>query len=503
MKVLLKSFVSILLIILFTLPAISAAAESSDSGKVYSYIPEVEEQYDGVEDFISDAIRNLKASINISSYKIPVSEIVSVFKSAVFSNPDIFYVDASYIHYTYNKSNNIIKSIQPIYLFSASEIPSKIKKFNKAVNAFLSDIDDSMSETQKALAIHDKIALNCEYKLKGLISYTAYSALVDKKSVCEGYVRAYNYLLAKVGVDSKCINNNAKSHCWNIVKIDGKWYHVDVTHDDPTPETKGYVRHKYFLVSDKKLASYNSTPHSGYKDDASYNSDYKCSSTSYDSAFFRNVTSQVLYVDGICYYIDSNYRNKGYAALIEKFDDWKRAVKVMKDTWYTSSGKKYRDTFSKLFYKDGNVYFNSKREIYRYSVYSDNLKRIFKMPSFWTTDFYGIGEKNSYIYGVRRKEPTETANGSRLVKILSRSKTLTLPYVRRTSVTVRKGKLYIFKVYKGSGSVTYRSSNRKIALVTSSGRVRAIKCGTCTITAKKNGITFKLKLKVKKRGAVT
>lgn len=64
-------------------------------------------------------------------------------------------------------------------------------------------------------------------------------------------------------------------HAWNIVQIDGEWYHVDTTWDDPIPNREGYVRYEYFLKSDAAMSfDHNNwdTPHGA------------CTSTRYDDA---------------------------------------------------------------------------------------------------------------------------------------------------------------------------------------------------------------------------
>lgn len=91
--------------------------------------------------------------------------------------------------------------------------------------------------------------------------YTAYGALVEGDAVCQGYALAYKLLLDKCGIDSVLVTSNEMGHAWNLVKLDGSWYHVDVTWDDPTPNVEGGGTHKNFLRSDEGIGS---TGHSGW-----------------------------------------------------------------------------------------------------------------------------------------------------------------------------------------------------------------------------------------------
>lgn len=85
---------------------------------------------------------------------------------------------------------------------------------------------------------------------------TAYGALVLKKCVCAGYARAFQLLLLMSGIDARYVtgDGDGEPHAWNKVKIEGKWYNVDVTWDDPTPDKKGQIGYSYLNVTDEYLA---------------------------------------------------------------------------------------------------------------------------------------------------------------------------------------------------------------------------------------------------------
>ena len=86
-------------------------------------------------------------------------------------------------------------------------------------------------------------------------SYSAYGMFKNGYAVCEGYAEAYSLLLNLVGITSTTITGFAgENHMWNLVKLDGTWYHADPTWDDPVPDVPGRAQYHYFLKSDKTMA---------------------------------------------------------------------------------------------------------------------------------------------------------------------------------------------------------------------------------------------------------
>ena len=90
------------------------------------------------------------------------------------------------------------------------------------------------------MAIHDYLAGSMKYDkdaekapskngtLKSALD--VYGALIEGKAICEGYTKAFQYLCYLVGINSNQVVG--KKHMWNVVKIGGEWYQVDLTWDD-------------------------------------------------------------------------------------------------------------------------------------------------------------------------------------------------------------------------------------------------------------------------------
>ncbi len=125
------------------------------------------------------------------------------------------------------------------------------------------------NDFEKTLAIRDYILQNADYDWQNfrdntipLESYTAYGILCLGVGVCSGYAQAVSLLLNKVGVENKIISGSVKGaienpdHAWNLVKIQGEWYHMDVTWDDtikPSGENDS-ARYHYFLIDDYTMS---------------------------------------------------------------------------------------------------------------------------------------------------------------------------------------------------------------------------------------------------------
>ena len=116
-----------------------------------------------------------------------------------------------------------------------------------------------MTDYEKELAIHDYIVLNSEYGYTDYAkeyAFRAYGVLIQGKGVCNGYAEAMSMLLTCAGVENYIMLGEAYSegkydlHAWNAVLLDGKWYQVDATWDDPVPDQKGFAGHSYFNVTD-------------------------------------------------------------------------------------------------------------------------------------------------------------------------------------------------------------------------------------------------------------
>lgn len=103
----------------------------------------------------------------------------------------------------------------------------------------------------RALVLHDWIINNADYDDYEQYAYAS-GVLLNGRGLCQSYALAYEMLLKLCGIDCIYVTGWAgiKSHAWNLAKIDGNWYHIDCTWDDPAP---GQENHNYFCVTDEMI----------------------------------------------------------------------------------------------------------------------------------------------------------------------------------------------------------------------------------------------------------
>ena len=88
--------------------------------------------------------------------------------------------------------------------------------------------------------MHDYLTNTIQYVSGSLYNQSAYSAIVNGKTVCAGYAHAFQYCMQKLGIPAAYIVGYAKgeAHAWNILCLDGEYYGMDVTWDDPIGNPK-------------------------------------------------------------------------------------------------------------------------------------------------------------------------------------------------------------------------------------------------------------------------
>ena len=129
---------------------------------------------------------------------------------------------------------------------------------NQRVAELTADLYDK-SDFDKCRILYERLIEENHYDF-GEYHQTAYGALIEDKSVCAGYGRAYQLLLQAVGIPCLYVTGLADNgyetggHAWNLVKLNGYWYYCDPTWDD-SDDPSIHILYNYFNIPYAQISS--------------------------------------------------------------------------------------------------------------------------------------------------------------------------------------------------------------------------------------------------------
>ena len=179
---------------------------------------------------------------------VPVSEIKDVVMAVYNDHPELFWLNTVFVC-KYDK-NRICGELGLEFNMTQEELAEASTDFYNTTNALLTEVEH-LGTYEKEKRLHDLLIDRIEYDKGADMNQSAYSALVEGKSVCAGYARAYQYLMQKLGIPCYyCTGYAGTDHAWNIVALDDGYYNVDLTWDD-TPGSE----YDYFNRTDQEYAA--------------------------------------------------------------------------------------------------------------------------------------------------------------------------------------------------------------------------------------------------------
>ena len=235
-----------------TLPTVSVFAADADMNYGRTKL-NADQQY--VYDAIVSGCRDAKANIGINltgkniDFNKDVGKIFTMFYS---DTPEYFWCSGGWRA----SFDGTTLTISPSYTMTGAALNSAKSAYNKKVSELTKGLEGK-SDYEKSKILHDRLIDTVAYTCTAN-DQNAYGALVEGRAVCNGYARAYQHLMKTVGIPAwyvRGVSVNPSTdasigHAWNIVKLDGKWYHTDVTWDDQG-QSKFY---EYLNITTEKMA---------------------------------------------------------------------------------------------------------------------------------------------------------------------------------------------------------------------------------------------------------
>ncbi len=211
-----------------------------------------EQIYDGIakhESYIS--VGNGK-DVYISATLDEMESVMAIYRG-VISAWDVGILTSRFM-ITYQVPKRGKMKLTPVYL-ETENYEEVYQGLMQEIDEIISGMEKDWSPVEKALYLHDYIIKHYDYdyaeysygSTEEELQHTAYGMLKNGKAVCEGYAWLYGILLHKVGIDSMLVESTNIRHGWNLVYLEGKWYHVDVTWDDYLNGHPGLGEHAFFF----------------------------------------------------------------------------------------------------------------------------------------------------------------------------------------------------------------------------------------------------------------
>ena len=471
-----------------------------------------------LEKRIVEGIKAWQTSIDVSELGLTRDDIDNgAVKSIINSHPEFISLSGGYTYWT---SGSSITKIAFTYLTNAKE---EQQELDAALQEVKSKIDTSgMSDEEIVLAYHEYLTSTVAYAYEdyfnGTIAanhgYDMYGALVKHSCVCQGYAETMFYLLREAGLSCAIASSGNINHAWNIVKIHGKWYHIDATWDDPVWDMPGRSYHDYFLVSFDTMNKNTLINHTKDRTDmvvsAQWGDTYTTAvDTTYESGkFWNGIEKAIFYKDGYWYSISEGSSKTSFN--INKYQYSTNINKVLYSgtaKWTTPSGGYYPGVYSSIYLRGDNLYFTTPDSLNKIDITSTNVNptELINIRTQYNSstgnNLYAFGEQygklvyfitdspnikktkdssNSSKYnkeyaeytfemcishkwdaGVVTKEPTYTSTGTKKYTCTNcgETKTETIAKLVCTSHVWDSGKVVTAPTYKTEGTKKYTCTN--------------------------------------------
>jgi len=315
---------------------------------------------DEIESRLVAGWETLDSKIYVNDLDISVDDCADLYRKALFENPLLYYVDTGF---RYGYIGDKVVYYIPVYNETdTAVINDTIAGIHAETEEILLYVNGNMSDFEKVMAVHDYMVLNYEYD----ITYSNYTStiMVTKTGVCMSYALAFNHVMEQLGIPCAYVSSQEMNHAWNLVKIDGEWYHIDLTQDDPISNKFAQVRHTYALLSTEAI-QIAENPHTGFDLGAAV-----ADSTLYDDADWHSTYGAVVYYDGV------NYWNSGTELVNDKGEVIFSGLAGADGRWHIDKDHAFLSTYGAgLAEHNGKLYFNSDTAIYTYNPRTKEVKK--------------------------------------------------------------------------------------------------------------------------------
>lgn len=181
------------------------------------------------------------------------------FKYVLYDHPEIYYTDG--FHYSSESigETRLSLSLIPQYTLSAAEKEETDARLAEKLAEIL-EAAPTGSDYEKLRYAYDWVVENTDYAVDAENGQNVLSVFLGGQSVCNGYAKAFQLLLQKMGIPAVLVTGTAKSgsHAWVAACPDGVWSLFDPTWGEPGISNEAFsdirfVNHSYFALTSEDM----------------------------------------------------------------------------------------------------------------------------------------------------------------------------------------------------------------------------------------------------------
>lgn len=189
---------------------------------------------------------------DIRLYDTSVKQSEELYQCVLSDHPEFFYVSTGY---EYIKENDDL-IFYPQYECSLKEQKKLQKQVDSSIEKIMKKVDQKKTSLEKIKLLYEYIIETVQYKSQKR-DQNLLSALLDKKSVCTGYAKAYQYLLKKAGIEATAINGQSlekkEGHVWVMIHMKDNYYYSDPTWGDVEQKGMTHTCYGYMLMNSQEM----------------------------------------------------------------------------------------------------------------------------------------------------------------------------------------------------------------------------------------------------------
>lgn len=245
-----------------------------------------------IQERVAAAVERWETEVDIADLKTDPSTAMEACWALVARDPRYYYVNLALC---YSDLQGVATALVLEYTAAPAEVEQTVALLNDAIDDVMDSVQPGMSQVEQALAIHEYFVTHFAYDETYSIS-SVRELLLGGTGVCQAYADAYSFFMEELGIPCLVVPSGEMNHAWNMIQLDGDWYHVDTTWDDPIPDLPGQSRRTFFLLSDEAIAERTPNHYGWY-------SPVQGTNTRFDDAFWNVGTQPMVYRDGLWYYM--------------------------------------------------------------------------------------------------------------------------------------------------------------------------------------------------------